>query len=79
MSNNEQYDIITAMEVIEHVENLPLFIESIGKLLKPDGKLFLSSISKTYEAYLKLIIGAEYIARVVPTGTHDWNNFKTPE
>lgn len=67
------------MEVIEHVENLPLFIESISKLLKPDGKLFLSSISKTYESYLKLIIGAEYIARVVPPGTHDWNNFKTPE
>ncbi|CAD8138344.1 unnamed protein product [Paramecium pentaurelia] len=74
-----QFDIITAMEVIEHVENLPLFIESLGKLLKPDGKLFISSINKSYESYMKLIIGAEYIARVVPKGTHDWNNFKTPE
>lgn len=67
------------MEVIEHVDNLPLFIESINKLLKPNGKLFLSSINKSYESYLKLIIGAEYLARVVPIGTHDWNNFKTPE
>lgn len=54
------------MEVVEHVENLPLFIESLGKLLKPDGKLFISSINKSYESYLKLIIGAEYIARLVP-------------
>ncbi|CAD8046801.1 unnamed protein product [Paramecium sonneborni] len=67
------------MEVIEHVENLPLFIRICSKLLGPDGKLFISSINKSYESYLKLIIGAIYIMRVVVQGTHDWNNFKTSE
>lgn len=53
------------MEVIEHVENLPLFIRICSKLLGPEGKLFISSINKSYESYLKLIIGAIYIMRVV--------------
>jgi len=54
------------MEVIEHVSNKNIFIDSISSLLKPDGILFLSSMSKTTESFMKLIIGAEYITGIVP-------------
>lgn len=63
------------MEVIEHVTNKNAFIDSISSLLKPNGILFLSTMSKTTESFLKLIIGAEYITGIVPQGTHDWNQF----
>lgn len=61
------------MEVVEHVADINLFIKSLKNLLSPTGTLFISTISRNYESYLKLIIGAEYIANIVPKGTHDWN------
>ena len=65
------FDIITAMEVIEHVKNKEVFVRALGRLLKPGGTIFLSSIDKTIESNLKLIVSAEYITRIVPIGTHD--------
>jgi len=61
------------MEVIEHVSAPALFMQSLKRLLSPNGILFLSTINRSYESYVKLIIGAEYITGIVPVGTHDWN------
>lgn len=67
------------MEVIEHIKEKDIFIDSICSKVKKDGYLFMSTINKTWESYLKVIVGAEYITRIVPLQTHDWNLFITPE
>lgn len=72
------YDVITMMEIIEHVENPEIFIASCLKKLKPGGLIFFSTINKTIKSYAMAILGAEYIARIVPPGTHDWQKFMTP-
>ena len=74
-----KFDIILNMEVVEHVNNLDLFINSCSKLLKKDGLMFVATINKSLKSYLFAIIGAEYILRWLPIGTHDWNNFVSPE
>ncbi|KAM3136687.1 U2 snRNP-associated SURP domain-containing protein [Paramecium bursaria] len=74
-----KFDFITAMEVIEHVKDKNLFIQSLQKLLKPQGYLLLSTINKTTESWLKVIVGAEYISGLVQKGTHNWDDFITPE
>ncbi|RKS87845.1 3-demethylubiquinone-9 3-methyltransferase [Orbus hercynius] len=73
-----QYDIITCMELLEHVPEPESVIHACAKLLKPGGKLFLSTINRNHKAKLLLIYGAEYIARLVPKGTHDFNRFIRP-
>ena len=73
------FDIVTAMEVVEHVNNKETFINSISQLVKPNGWVFLSTMNKSYESYLKMIVGAEYLSGVVPKGTHDWELFINPE
>lgn len=75
---DQQYDIITCMELLEHVPEPQSIINACAKLLKPKGKLFLSTINRNNKAKLLLIYGAEYIARVVPKGTHDFNRFIRP-
>ncbi|WP_085247884.1 bifunctional 2-polyprenyl-6-hydroxyphenol methylase/3-demethylubiquinol 3-O-methyltransferase UbiG [Gilliamella mensalis] len=72
------YDVITCMELLEHVPDPFSIIQACGKLLKPGGKLFLSTINRNQKAKLLLIYGAEYIARLVPKGTHDFNRFIRP-
>jgi ubiquinone biosynthesis O-methyltransferase len=67
------------MEVLEHVNNKGTFIEAVSKNVKPGGWVFMSTMSKTWESYLKLIVGAEYIGGIVKIGTHDWNSFINPE
>lgn len=74
----KNFDIITCFEVIEHVENLPQFLQDISSLLKPNGMLFISTINRTKKSYLAAIIAAEYIMKYVPIGTHDWNKFIKP-
>ncbi|MDF7669849.1 bifunctional 2-polyprenyl-6-hydroxyphenol methylase/3-demethylubiquinol 3-O-methyltransferase UbiG [Orbaceae bacterium ESL0721] len=74
----EAYDIITCMELLEHVPDPSSIIQACAKLLKPDGKLFLSTINRNYKAKFLLILGAEYIARLVPKGTHDFKRFILP-
>ena len=72
------YDVITCMELLEHVPDPFSIIQACATLLKPNGKLFLSTINRNHKAKLLLIYGAEYIARLVPKGTHDFNRFIRP-
>ena len=75
----KKYDVILNMEVVEHVENVNLFIKSSSKLLKKNGLMFVATLNKTLKSYFFAIIGAEYILRWLPIGTHDWQNFVKPE
>jgi len=72
------YDIVLALEIIEHVADVPLFVESCCKLLRPGGLMFISTINRTPMSYVKAIIGAEYVLRLLPRGTHDWKKFLRP-
>ena len=67
------------MEVIEHVENVDLFVESCTKLLNKNGIIFFSTINRNPKSYLFAILGAEYILRWLPIGTHDWSKFIKPQ
>ena len=75
----EKFDIILNLEVVEHVENLDLYLQSCYDLLKKNGLMFTATINRTLTSYIKAIIGAEYILRWLPIGTHDWNKFIKPE
>jgi 2-polyprenyl-6-hydroxyphenyl methylase / 3-demethylubiquinone-9 3-methyltransferase len=75
----DKFDIILNLEVVEHVENLNLYLESCFKLLKPKGIMFTATLNRTLTSYVKAIVGAEYILRWLPIGTHDWNKFVKPE
>ena len=67
------------MEVVEHVSNVDLFIQNCSKLIEKSGIMFIATINKNLKSYLYAIIGAEYILRWLPIGTHDWNKFLTPQ
>ena len=74
-----KFNVILNMEVIEHVSNVDLFINNCSKLLEKDGIMFIATINKNLKSYLYAVIGAEYILRWLPIGTHDWNKFLTPQ
>ena len=76
---HEEFDVILNLEVVEHVENVDLYMSSCKNLLKKDGLMFTDTLNRTFISYLKAIIGAEYILRWLPIGTHDWNKFIKPE
>ncbi len=76
--NDIGFDVILNMEVIEHVSDLNLFIESCAKLLKKDGMMIFSTLNRTTISYCLAIVGAEYILGWLPKGTHDWKKFVTP-
>ena len=78
LNQKENFDVILNLEIIEHVEDVELFMEKSSKLLKKDGLMFVATINKTLKSYLFAIIGAEYILRWLPIGTHDWENFVEP-
>jgi 2-polyprenyl-6-hydroxyphenyl methylase/3-demethylubiquinone-9 3-methyltransferase len=75
---NKKYDIVTALEILEHVADLDLFLRSAAKLLKPDGVLLLSTVNRTVKSYVLGIVAAEYVLRWVQRGTHDWRKFLRP-
>ena len=79
LDEKEKFDIILNLEVVEHVDNLDLYLKSCYKLLKKNGLMFTATINRTFTSYIKAIIGAEYILRWLPIGTHDWNKFIKPE
>ena len=79
LDQQNQFDIILNLEVVEHVENLDLYLSSCFKLLKKNGIMFTATINRTLTSYIKAIVGAEYILRWLPIGTHDWNKFIKPE
>ena len=75
----DKFDVILNMEIVEHVENVDLFLNSSSSLLKKDGLMFVATINKTLKSYLFAIIGAEYILRWLPIGTHEWEKFIKPD
>ena len=79
LNEKEKFDIILNLEIVEHVDNLDLYLQSCYNLLKKDGLMFTATINRTFISYVKAIIGAEYILRWLPIGTHDWNKFVKPE
>ena len=79
LTQKDKFDIILNLEVVEHVEDLDLYLQSCNNLLKKNGLMFTATINRTLISYIKAIIGAEYILRWLPIGTHDWNKFIKPE
>ena len=79
LKNKKKFDVILNMEIIEHVEDIDLFIKESSKLLKKNGLMFVATLNKTLKSYLFAIVGAEYILNWLPIGTHDWNKFIKPE
>ena len=75
----EKFDVILNLEIVEHVDNVNLYIQSCFKLLKKRGIMFTATLNRSFTSYIKAIIGAEYILRWLPIGTHDWNKFIKPE
>jgi 2-polyprenyl-6-hydroxyphenyl methylase/3-demethylubiquinone-9 3-methyltransferase len=66
------------MEIVEHVEDINFFINSCSKLLKKNGIMFVETLNKTLKSYIFAIVGAEYVLRWLPIGTHDWEKFVRP-
>ena len=75
----EKFDVILNLEIVEHVDDVNLYIKSCHKLLKKNGIMFTATLNRSFISYIKAIIGAEYILRWLPIGTHDWNKFIKPE
>ena len=75
----KKFDVILNMEIIEHVEDTDFFLKSCSKLLKKNGLMFVATINKTLKSYIFAIIGAEYVLRWLPIGTHEWEKFVKPE
>ena len=76
--SGNQFDIVLALEIVEHVADAPLFLKSCGRLVRPGGLLFLSTLNRTAKAWALAIAGGEYILRWLPRGTHDWQKFLKP-
>lgn len=74
----EQFDIVLALEIVEHVADAELFLRSCSRLVKPGGLLFLSTLNRTAKAWALAIAGAEYVLGWLPRGTHDWRKFLKP-
>ena len=74
-----QFDVILNMEIVEHVENVNFFLQSCSKLLKKNGVMFVATLNKTLKSYIFAIVGAEYVLRWLPIGTHEWEKFLKPE
>ena len=75
----KKFDVILNMEIIEHVEDINFFLNSCSKLLKKNGLMFVATLNKTLKSYIFAIIGAEYVLRWLPIGTHDWEKFVKPD
>lgn len=76
---NETFDIVFCLEVVEHVPSVPDFLALISKMVAPGGLLIVSTINRTSKAFALAIVGAEYVLRWLPKGTHQWNRFVTPD
>ena len=76
---DKKFDVILNMEIVEHVEDIDFFLKSCSKLLKKDGLMFVATINKTLKSYIFAIVGAEYVLKWLPIGTHEWEKFVKPE
>ena len=75
----DKFDVILNMEIVEHVEDVNFFLKSCANLLKKNGIMFVATLNKTLKSYVFAIIGAEYIMRWLPIGTHEWHKFVKPD
>ncbi|KKB78384.1 3-demethylubiquinone-9 3-methyltransferase [Devosia soli] len=75
----EKFDVVLNMEVVEHVDNVPLYMKSCADLVAPGGLMFTATLNRTARAYALAVVGAEYVLRWLPKGTHDWRKFLTPD
>jgi 2-polyprenyl-6-hydroxyphenyl methylase / 3-demethylubiquinone-9 3-methyltransferase len=73
------FDAVVCLEVIEHVPDVAVFLQTCAKLVRPGGLMLLSTLNRTLKAYLLAIVGGEYILRWLPVGTHQWDRFVTPD
>jgi 2-polyprenyl-6-hydroxyphenyl methylase / 3-demethylubiquinone-9 3-methyltransferase len=78
VEESQGFDVVIALEIVEHVADVKLFLEDCMKLVKPGGCLIMSTLNRTWKSYLMAIIGAEYVLRWLPKGTHTWQKFITP-
>lgn len=74
----EGFDIVLALEIIEHVADVPLFVSAISRLARPGGLVLVATMNRTWKAFAMAIVGAEYVLRWLPRGTHDWKKFLRP-
>ncbi len=75
---NNNFDCVIALEIIEHVDDIASFMHTCRQLLRPGGRLIMSTLNKTLLSWLMAIVGAEYILQILPRGTHDWQKFLSP-
>ncbi len=79
MKNLNKFDVVLNMEIVEHVSDVRLFLKSCTNLLRRNGIMFVATINRTLKSYMFAIIGAEYVLKWLPIGTHDWSKFVKPE
>ena len=79
LKTTNKFDVILNMEIVEHVNDIDFFIKESSKLLKKNGIMFVATLNKTLKSYIFAIIGAEYVLKWLPIGTHDWGKFVKPE
>jgi 2-polyprenyl-6-hydroxyphenyl methylase/3-demethylubiquinone-9 3-methyltransferase len=74
----ERFDVVLAMEVVEHVADVPLFVSACAQMIKPGGLMVAATLNRTLKSFALAIVGAEYVLRWLPRGTHQWDKFVTP-
>ena len=79
LKTKKKFDVILNMEIVEHVNDIDFFIKSSSNLLKKNGIMFIATLNKTLKSYIFAIVGAEYVLKWLPIGTHDWEKFVKPE
>jgi 2-polyprenyl-6-hydroxyphenyl methylase/3-demethylubiquinone-9 3-methyltransferase len=79
MDPRERFDIVLAMEVVEHVVDVGAFLDRCAALMKPSGMMVVSTLNRNWKSFALAIVGAEYVLRWLPRGTHEWNKFVTPD
>ncbi len=75
----ERFDVVLAMEVVEHVADVPLFVKRCAEMVKPDGLMVAATLNRTLKSFALAIVGAEYVLGWLPRGTHQWDKFVTPD
>lgn len=78
IAHEGRYDVVTCLEMLEHVPEPGAIVATLGRLVRPGGHVFLSTINRTLRAYLLAVVGAEYVARLLPRGTHSYERFIRP-
>lgn len=78
LKTEQSFDVVLALEIVEHVADVDLFLHSVTGLLKPGGLLIMSTLNRTAKSYIMAIVGAEYVLRLLPRGTHNWKQFIKP-